>query len=521
MLRCRLPVVMKTITSPCCRSLAYGQKGDYTVRRECNTMQPPPAPKHTLLHPDAIRCALPKSRKPGFLSEILRESLSAWLPDLGFPAIAMVSACLIPVCIHASETYIIKDISVTASSYWGLTDQDPQNLVNGSGLSKPIYELDSGVVLSRTISHDYSPWASRQWHTSNNDFQPWVRFDFENSHNLSSVYVWNANQNNLTSRGVKTFDIQVSTDGGASYATARTGVTLPQAIGNTDIYATAVDLSSFNGVTNVIFNIRSNYGGDCSGLSEVQFIAKGPSELAVIADSKKHFSNIQGAFGWRYGYYTDIYSPSGFMQMTMFQDGVWVAGPPTYTGIGNTHTHPNGWDPHHWAVRRWQAWTSGRMRIDVFLEDGDSGTNSNGQRILVYHGDSVIASRITPARFSDQKLTAYCDVKGGDIIDVALDPLNVHPWEDSVRIVAQVSLEGPDSKLFPRLDLNIGDSTVQLRWPLVCDHVLQESSRPDGTWNPINDGISHDDVFYYYSAPLNRAIQPSRFFRLANDNLAR
>ena len=43
------------------------------------------------------------------------------------------------------------------------------------------------------------------------------------------------------------------------------------------------------------------------------------SDAAIIADSVQEFSGVQGQDNWAYGYYSDVFNPSGFKEMNLVQ----------------------------------------------------------------------------------------------------------------------------------------------------------------------------------------------------------
>ena len=121
------------------------------------------------------------------------------------------------------------------------------------------------------------------------DPDPYVIFDLSDRYNLNSVTVWNYNEGGRwTPRGVKDMEIHISTDGGNSFSLFSTITSLEIGPANdTNPFSESFDLSGANGVTHVMFDVRSNHRGTifplqgaCTetgvdschvGLSEVEF----------------------------------------------------------------------------------------------------------------------------------------------------------------------------------------------------------------------------------------------------------
>ncbi|MGI9428611.1 MAG: lamin tail domain-containing protein, partial [Bythopirellula sp.] len=104
------------------------------------------------------------------------------------------------------------------------------------------------------------------------DLDPEIIFDLGQIYSVDRMKIWNYNE--LTSRGIATMDVLVSTDG-VNYSTLISGQSVDRAPGNN-----AVDFSqqvSLGGVSAryVKYDILSSHGGghDFVGLSEVQFFA--------------------------------------------------------------------------------------------------------------------------------------------------------------------------------------------------------------------------------------------------------
>lgn len=167
-------------------------------------------------------------------------------------------------------------ITATASSMYG-TPQHPQKTVNGEGLDW------------RTLLHDNHGSAETMWHASNNadtsSAHPntaigseWIRYDFDKSYPLGTMWVWNLNQVNNTSRGLKKVYIEFSNDG-QNWSRLMDGANdyfiLDQASGEDDLqYTTAINFggADANSVVITADVADGNWGGaPYIGLSEVRF----------------------------------------------------------------------------------------------------------------------------------------------------------------------------------------------------------------------------------------------------------
>jgi len=131
------------------------------------------------------------------------------------------------------------------------------------------------------------------------DPQPWLIFDLGQTVPLAAIQVWNYNEVNLTTRGVKDLEI-VALDDAASMESGNViaRVTLPQAVGREVVSATAglpatIALPGIK-VRRVGFRILSNHAGVTFpadktavdnafvGLSEVRFLIKDGNDLKEL-----------------------------------------------------------------------------------------------------------------------------------------------------------------------------------------------------------------------------------------------
>jgi len=187
--------------------------------------------------------------------------------------------------IQAYRTLDQKDIHVTANSSYS-SSASPQNLINGSGLS--------GLL------HDNEMSAYTMWHTG---FNPpisqadpatqagpaWVRFELARITDLKEMLVWNHNQAEYSSRGLKKVYIEYSQDGRTwkvhrngkqdtwtiARAAEKNGESISQRIDLTGVKAKYLCLTAAHE--------DGNYGDNIFGLSEVIFVTNEPVEVSLEA----------------------------------------------------------------------------------------------------------------------------------------------------------------------------------------------------------------------------------------------
>lgn len=174
----------------------------------------------------------------------------------------MRSICILFAACASVHGAVITGVSATATTTWAAT-QTPTNLVNNSGL------VGSGF----TALHTPDGSALNQWHSTggivNNEA---ITLNLGGSYNLTSIYIWQANQTNLFGRGVNQFDLMYSTDGGNNWLTAASDLHLTISTGG-NIAAQQFSLTQ-TGVTHVKIEIDSAHSGNANeyvGLSEVMF----------------------------------------------------------------------------------------------------------------------------------------------------------------------------------------------------------------------------------------------------------
>lgn len=169
----------------------------------------------------------------------------------------------------ASLGAFLAPTDATASSFQEGAGRSARKLIDGSGWGET--RPGSGVyVHTANVSAD----GNCMWNAGSRDggldTHAWLVFDLGRPYRVNGVYVWNYNEaGQWTARGVKDVDISASTDGKtfapvgpltfrrASGAEGETGQAVP--------FPAPVRARFFR------FDVRSNYGGDVPGLSEVRF----------------------------------------------------------------------------------------------------------------------------------------------------------------------------------------------------------------------------------------------------------
>lgn len=172
----------------------------------------------------------------------------------------------------ASATILVVS-GATASSQWAglpLTQT-----IDGSGITG---SLANEAVLG-IAGHGNNGGGGGMWHSQL--IPPagiTLTWNFATASTVRTIYYWNHNQNGLSDRGIQQTEILYSTDSGANYQSLGT-FTLLQSSGLDGAKPNSLDLGAAQaGVTNIRFQIVSNYGGNVTGLSEIRF-----SDIAPVA----------------------------------------------------------------------------------------------------------------------------------------------------------------------------------------------------------------------------------------------
>lgn len=99
---------------------------------------------------------------------------------------------------------IIKPLGATAGSVYNMDRQNPNNVVNGAGMSG----MDS-----LQDNHNNEGSALSMWHTTNNPGKnAWIEVDLGEVYELNEMWIWNMNQESNMTRGLKNVKIEYSED---------------------------------------------------------------------------------------------------------------------------------------------------------------------------------------------------------------------------------------------------------------------------------------------------------------------
>jgi len=190
-----------------------------------------------------------------------------------------------------APAYVLGDFSLEPAEK-GFVIVPAKPLQIASGLGAHTAQPNHTMWLSAGIGFDRSAAPA-------DDPQPWLVFDFGRTVSLAVIQIWNYNEVNLTSRGVKDLEIVLLDDAPsleAGKVIAR--VTLPQALGRETVSGTsglpATIAIPETKVRRLGFRILSNHAGVTFpadkpavdnafvGLSEVRFLSKKDNALEEI-----------------------------------------------------------------------------------------------------------------------------------------------------------------------------------------------------------------------------------------------
>ncbi|MDB6077986.1 MAG: symbB, partial [Akkermansiaceae bacterium] len=184
-----------------------------------------------------------------------------------------------------SHGALIPVSAVTASTFYN--DLNPIRTINASGITGAM-TTEGEVIIA---GHDNNGSATTMWHSAVVAAAgQWLSWSFSAPSNLRTIYYWNHNQANLTDRGIQNVNIKISKDNGTTY-TPLGDFVFVRASGQPGERCQTLELpTTQTGVTNVRFDIASNFGGNVVGLSEIRF-----STLPVaLPDPEGTFSSAEG-----------------------------------------------------------------------------------------------------------------------------------------------------------------------------------------------------------------------------------
>lgn len=174
---------------------------------------------------------------------------------------------------------------VTASSFYN--DLNPVRTINASGITGAM-TTEGQVIIA---GHDNNGSATTMWHSAVVAAAgQWLSWSFASTSDLRTLYYWNHNQSGLTDRGIQNVNIKISKNNGATF-TSLGDFVLTRASGQAGERCRVLELPATQiGVTNVRFDIASNFGGNVVGLSEIRF-----STLpAAVPDPEVSFASLEG-----------------------------------------------------------------------------------------------------------------------------------------------------------------------------------------------------------------------------------
>jgi lysophospholipase L1-like esterase len=183
--------------------------------------------------------------------------------------------------------YIIRPASVAASSHFTPDNRNPDNTVNGYGLST---DLETGVAVPPVYPTHNTTHLTTWLSASGGSGTSWIRFELGDTHLLTGFHLWNYNEvvpgYDTAGRGISTGEVRVTTPNGAEigFGTStfvKAGATGPQTnyTGETYLFPQPLQASSIT-ITNV-----SNFGVDgYVGISEIRFLGltRSPAGSCVI-----------------------------------------------------------------------------------------------------------------------------------------------------------------------------------------------------------------------------------------------
>ena len=180
-------------------------------------------------------------------------------------ALAASSQAAVP----ATSDKVIAPVAATASTHE--LNADANHLIDGSGLT----EMPKGSGVFAHTNNKFLPENTvNMWNAGHpggqHDKHPTLTFDVGKAYMIGSMRIWNYNEEKgWNRRSVKEMDVLASEDG-KEYAKVGT-FTLAKAPGEGDYAGQLVPLPKEVKARYFRFDVKSDYGGDVPGLSEVRF----------------------------------------------------------------------------------------------------------------------------------------------------------------------------------------------------------------------------------------------------------
>jgi hypothetical protein len=171
------------------------------------------------------------------------------------------------------NTRLMVPIAVTSSSDYNVLNYGPQYLIDNSGMTGA----------GRTATHTHLNATKLLWHSALAPAVPadqWLEFDLGNTYGLHYALIWQLAQSNNTARGVRSFTLKTAgQDRVFSTASSSNGLTRASGL---SAEAVQIKPAKSQNVRYVLFDIHSNFGGDCVGLSEVRFEVVPPATNGTL-----------------------------------------------------------------------------------------------------------------------------------------------------------------------------------------------------------------------------------------------
>jgi len=164
----------------------------------------------------------------------------------------------------------------------------------------------------------------------------------------------------------------------------------------------------------------------------------------VIASSIADFSGVQGSNNWFYGYYTEPFGATNFVEFNEFDGETWKpVGLNVWTGVKRMEQHPNGiytssdrLSVEHWAVRRWRSPVTERVNVSIFIRDLDAGMGNGIVARIFLDGVEKGNYLLGDGGVHWESLTL--DVHAGSLLDFAVDPRDGNDWRDATELTAVI-----------------------------------------------------------------------------------
>ena len=161
-------------------------------------------------------------------------------------------------------------ITPTAASATTTSAGSATNLRNGTGL------LPTGDPVLQQVTDGFrNQFGSELW-LAKESTSPTLTFTLPAASTIDGAHIWNLTQNAtlaVRDRGVASFDISFSTDGGGTFPTTIAGLTLNRAAAKSHDARQTLAFAQQTGVTHVQFSNLLNFSGSDNniGLNEVRF----------------------------------------------------------------------------------------------------------------------------------------------------------------------------------------------------------------------------------------------------------